>query len=83
MSRYAAIFESGTVSTQSNRYSNNDGKALTDVYERTVIVNEMIELADGKSAIANALREGLVVRSKDGKTSFKAVSNKFLTKWSE
>lgn len=46
-------------------------------------VDEMIELADGKSAIANTLREGLVVRSKDGKTSFKAVSNKFLTKWSE
>lgn len=46
-------------------------------------VDEMILLADGESAIANTLREGLVIRSKDGSKSFKAVSNKFLTKWSE
>ena len=46
-------------------------------------VDEMVQAADGMSQIAHTEREGLVIRSKDGKTSFKAVSNKFLTKWSE
>lgn len=46
-------------------------------------VDEMIAMADGMSQLAHTEREGLVIRSKDGKTSFKAVSNAFLTKWSE
>jgi len=29
------------------------------------------------------MREGIVFRSTDGKQSFKAVSNRFLLKWSE
>lgn len=46
-------------------------------------VDEMLKLADGKSLLADTLREGFVIRSLDGKTSFKAVSNKFLLKNNE
>ena len=46
-------------------------------------VEEILAFADGKSAIADTMREGVVFRSADGKQSFKAVSNKFLLKWSE
>ena len=41
-------------------------------------VNDMLDYAHGKSDIGETLREGVVVRSKDGKTSFKAVSPEFL-----
>lgn len=44
-------------------------------------VEEMLKAAEGKSALnPNAEREGLVIRSKDMKISFKAISNKFLLK---
>ena len=43
-------------------------------------VDEMLAMADGTSVINGVMREGLVVRSLDGKLSFKAVSNKFLLK---
>ena len=46
-------------------------------------VDEILAYADGKSQLADTLREGIVFRSMDGKQSFKAVSNKFLLKWSE
>ena len=46
-------------------------------------VEEMIKLAHGQSALADTLREGLVVRSLDGKKSFKAVDPEFLLKYSE
>lgn len=47
-------------------------------------VDEMVALADGTSILNHeVLREGLVIRSEDGKNSFKAVSNKFLLKWKE
>lgn len=39
---------------------------------------QMLDLATGQSVIGDTLREGFVVRSKDGKTSFKAVSPAFL-----
>lgn len=41
-------------------------------------VDEMITLADGKSAICDILREGLVIRNYDKQVSFKCISNKFL-----
>lgn len=41
-------------------------------------VDEMVAYADGKSTIADCIREGVVVRSTDGKQSFKAVSNEYL-----
>lgn len=43
-------------------------------------VEEMLDYADGASTIRSTMREGVVIRSKDGKTSFKAVSNKYLLK---
>lgn len=46
-------------------------------------VDEILEYADGQSVLADTMREGIVFRSMDGKQSFKAVSNKFLLKWSE
>ena len=41
----------------------------------------LLEYADDASEIDGGLREGLVFRSRDGKLSFKAVSNKFLEKY--
>jgi len=41
-------------------------------------IDELLLIAEGKSALADVEREGLVIRSPDGKISFKAISNKFL-----
>lgn len=46
-------------------------------------VDEILEYADGQSALADTMREGIVFRSKDCKLSFKAVSPKFLLRWDE
>ena len=46
-------------------------------------VDEVVEKSDGKSVVGDTLREGIVYRSKDGKNSFKAVSNKFLIHYNE
>ena len=43
--------------------------------------DELLEIADGKSVIDGGMREGIVIRSKDGARSFKAVSNPFLLKY--
>lgn len=43
-------------------------------------VNEMISFADGKSQIADTLREGVVIRDHGNTVSFKCISNKFLLK---
>lgn len=43
-------------------------------------VDEMIEFADGKSCIADTLREGLVIRDHNNTVSFKCISNQFLLK---
>lgn len=44
-------------------------------------VSELLEIATGKSVIDGGDREGLVFRSLDGVSSFKAVSNEFLAKY--
>ena len=44
-------------------------------------VEEVLAMADGKSAIDGGMREGLVFRNGDGTKSFKAVSNDFLIKY--
>lgn len=44
-------------------------------------VAELLEIATGKSVIDGGDREGLVFRSLDGVSSFKAVSNEFLAKY--
>lgn len=46
-------------------------------------VDGILAYADGKSQLADTMREGIVFRTMDGKQSFKAVSNQFLLKWSE
>lgn len=46
-------------------------------------VEEVLKYAHGQSALADTLREGLVVRSQDGKQSFKAVDPEFLLKYHE
>lgn len=42
---------------------------------------ELLKIAEGKSLIDSQPREGLVFRDKEGKESFKAVSNTFLEKY--
>ena len=46
-------------------------------------VQEMLDYAHGTSELHDTLREGVVVRSKDGKKSFKAVDPEFLLKHNE
>lgn len=43
--------------------------------------DELLAIAEGNSAIDGKMREGIVIRSKDGQRSFKAVSNPFLLKY--
>lgn len=50
----------------------------TDVCLQGKTAQDLLEMADGTSQIANVAREGLVCRSEDGKLSFKAVSPKYL-----
>ncbi len=44
-------------------------------------VDELLEIATGKSVVDGGMREGIVFRSQDGSRSFKAVSNEFLLKY--
>lgn len=44
-------------------------------------VEELLNIATGKSVVDGGMREGLVFRSQDGAQSFKAVSNEFLMKY--
>lgn len=44
-------------------------------------VEELLRTAAGKSAVDGGMREGLVLRSRDGSRSFKAVSNEYLLKY--
>ena len=46
-------------------------------------VSEVFDYATGQSAIGDTLREGLVIRSQDGVTSFQAVSPQFLITYNE
>ena len=46
-------------------------------------VNEMLDYAHGNSVLGNTIREGVVIRSQDGKQSFKAVDPLFLIKYDE
>ena len=44
-------------------------------------VDDLLDMATGKSVFDEQLREGFVLRSQDGSKSFKAVSNDFLLKY--
>lgn len=57
---------------------------LNTNYELPPTIEVLLNEADGKSRLnESADREGLVIRSHDMKTSFKAISNKFLLKEDE
>lgn len=57
---------------------------VNDSYVLPDTVDEVLEYAHGKSALnEDSLREGLVIRSQDGKQSFKAVDPLFLIKYDE
>jgi hypothetical protein len=43
--------------------------------------DDLLAGAGGASQIDGGMREGIVLRTKDGKQSFKAVSNEFLIKY--
>lgn len=47
-------------------------------YFSTGTENELIDMADGDSALGSTIREGLVFKSQDGTFSFKSVSKKYL-----
>lgn len=44
-------------------------------------ISELLEMVNGKSFIADCLREGFVYKSEDGSKSFKVISNEWLEKY--
>ena len=58
-----------------------DGYRVTFTLPDTV--KELLDMANGQSAIGDTLREGLVFRNHELKISFKAVSPEFLIKYDE
>ena len=50
-------------------------------FELPATCDELLQYAEGESEIDGLPREGVVLRSMDGKRSFKAVSNSFLVKY--
>ena len=53
----------------------------TPGFKLPATVDDLLKLAEAKSVMNNkAEREGIVIRSRDNKISFKAISNKFLLK---
>ena len=42
---------------------------------------ELLQFAGGESVVDGGMREGIVLRTYDGKKSFKAVDNEFLLKY--
>lgn len=53
------------------------------IYTLPDTVQDMLDFAHGTSQLFDTLREGVVVRSRDGKKSFKAVDPQFLLKHGE
>lgn len=64
-------------------YGLNFVPILDTAYVLPDSVKELLEYAHGKSAVGDTLREGVVIRSQDGKQSFKAVDPLFLMKYDE
>jgi len=56
----------------------------TTILNENLTIEEFIAMSDGTSEVnKNAIREGIVYRTEDYRTSFKAISNKFLVKRGE
>jgi RNA ligase (TIGR02306 family) len=51
---------------------------LDDMFVMTDSIDELLNLAEGVSRLANVEREGLVFKQLDGGMTFKAISNKYL-----
>ena len=80
------------IDSQNGRYGSLTAKSLMEarglkfvpILETSYIlpdeVDDMLAYAEGESTIYPTDREGLVIRSWDGKISFKAVSNRYLLK---
>ena len=67
-----------------NRVLNTGLECVPIVDEDFILPNsceELLKIAEGESLIDGQPREGLVFRDKEGKESFKAVSNTFLEKY--
>jgi len=56
---------------------------LHEVFLLKNTIQEMVELSNGKSVLADTLREGIVVRNYEKNISFKVVSPEFLLKHNE
>ena len=52
-------------------------------YQLPQTCDDLLAFADGESQIDGKTREGIVLRTQDGESSFKAVSNKFLLEYKE
>lgn len=82
------IYPSGRVdSLRAKSICENHGLNFVPIVQSKYIlpdtVDEILAYANGPSALADTMREGIVFRSADGKQSFKSVSPEFLLKWSE
>ena len=82
------------ITDTSGRWSTSDGKRMLEpfgVHWVPIVgvgglpktVEGVLEIAHGKSQLADVMREGLVCRSLDGRMSFKAVDPEFLIHWGE
>ena len=80
------IYPSGRLgSVEAEKICNKNGLLFVPILDTDFVlpdtVDEMLQYATAKSVInPNVMREGVVVRSKDGKHSFKAVSPEYLIK---
>jgi hypothetical protein len=63
-----------------NKYGFKHVPILDEKFKMKPTLEEMLKFADGKSVLANTIREGLVIRSHDQNLSFKVISNKYLLK---
>ena len=83
------IYPSGRVgSIEAKRIMNELGLKFVPILSEDIqikgkTVQEILDVATGKSQLYDTLREGIVFRSEDGKQSFKAVSPEFLLKYNE
>ena len=86
---FNVIYPTGRLgSVEAENICNKNGLLFVPILDTDFVlpdtVDEMLQYATAKSVInPNVMREGVVVRSKDGKHSFKAVSPEYLIKHEE
>ena len=83
-------YDSELVQLKDSEHSFRENKFLETVpildsanspFELPETCNELLKIAGDKSKVDGGMREGIVLRSIDGKNSFKAVDNEFLAKY--